>query len=375
MKKFVYLCSLMLLSMNMMAQIDLDDGNWEIVLNDEFTNNSWYSWNNWLISHPNPNGIYYSYIPEWPSGVSRSSDEHHVYQRENCQFDNDGYLQFVSVYEGGIDMQPLQCGDYDIPPGKVCDTSHHTLFYTTAKIETDVKYLYGYFETRCSLPTHEGSHPAFWLYASGDNFYNEIDIFEYSNHQDPFMTYKRYNCAILCNNYSINSPSIHAQVIAELPEGSSDLRDFHTFALEWLPDRVTWYVDDVVVNEELNSENIPHHPMALKLNYAIDNYAVPSNGPNLNQPVWFDGDEMIVDYVKVYQLKADCDSDVLICNTQDIIDFNPSVKHSISIIPSSELTVPSNIDVTMRAETITIGTGFTLPSGAKMTFLTQTCPE
>ncbi len=31
MKKFIYLCGMMLLSLNMMAQIDLNDPNWDTV--------------------------------------------------------------------------------------------------------------------------------------------------------------------------------------------------------------------------------------------------------------------------------------------------------------------------------------------------------
>lgn len=370
MKKIVYLCGMMLMTTNMMAQIDPNDRNWECVLNDDFNNNRWDTWDSWLISHPQ--GHYKAFIPEWPSGVSRDSSEHQVYQRENCLFGNDGSLRLVSVYEGGANLQPLQCGDYDIPPEKNCDTDHRTLFYTSGKIETEAKFLYGYFEIRCSLPTHEGSFPAFWLYGAGNNYYNEIDIFEYSNGMDPLYEYRKYNCAILCNNYDINNPVVTAQTFATLPAESSNLRDFHVFGCEWMPDRVTWFVDGVAVFEELNSENIPQYPMALKINYAIDNYAVPHT---THVPIWFDGDEMIIDYIRVYQLKTDCEDDVVIQNVQDLMDYQPSVKHSISFEPTAELIVPTDTDITMRAETITIGNGFTLPYGAKMTLRTQICPE
>ena len=46
MKKFVYLCGMMLLSLNIMAQIDLNDRNWDTIVNDDFTTprRFWYSW-------------------------------------------------------------------------------------------------------------------------------------------------------------------------------------------------------------------------------------------------------------------------------------------------------------------------------------------
>ena len=198
MKRIVYLCCLVMTCLTMTAQIDPTDSNWDTIVLDNFTNNSWNTWDNWLISHPT--GYYKAFIPEWPSGVSRGSTEHQVYQRENCQFDNIGGLRLESVYEGGSNNQPLQCGDYDIPPGKICDTSHHTLFYTSGRIETGARFLYGYFEIKCSLPIHKGSFPAFWLYGQGTNYYNEIDIFEYSWGSSFSNHFKQFTCGIMCDN-------------------------------------------------------------------------------------------------------------------------------------------------------------------------------
>ena len=373
MKKFIYLCGMMLLSVNIMAQIDLNDQNWECILHDGFTNNNWDTWDDWLVSHPC--GHYKAYIPEWPSGVSRGPSEHQVYQRENCQFNNIGSLSFHSIYRGGLNMQPLQCNasDYTIPPGKTCDTEHQTLFYTSGKMETDVKYLYGYFEIKCSLPIHKGSFPAFWLYGEGTSYYNEIDIFEYSwGIPNDNNKYRQFTCGIYCDNYNDVMVS-HARVNPVLPDSWNDLRNFHVFACEWMPDRVTWYVDGTIVNECTVYDEIPHHEMALKMNYAIDNFAVPYQ---TNIPIWFDGDEMIIDYLKVYQLKTDCDTDILICNVQDLINYQPSVKRSITIEPSSEFTAPINTNVTMRAvDSIVINNGFSIPNGAQMILLTQSCPD
>ena len=374
MKKFIYLCGMTLLCMNVMAQIDpYDQNNWDCVLYDEFTNNSWNTWDNWLISHPY--GHYKAFIPEWPSGVSRGLSEHQVYQRENCQFNNNGLLQFVSVYEGGQDNQPLQCGDYDIPPGKICDINHPSLFYSTGKIETDVKYLYGYFEIKCSLPIHAGSFPAFWLYGGGSNYYNEIDIFEYSNGIALDNYYKQFTCGIYCDNYNTNYTS-YARTQPILPETSTDLRQPHVFACEWLPDRVTWFVDGVVVNEELNRDHIPHHSMALKVNYAIDNYAVPITGSNQYQPQWFGTDVMTIEYLKILQLKTNCNSDVVITSLSDLLMMDPSVKKSIYIEPISSLAVPNNTHMTLRSvDGFEIGTGFEINAGAQMTFIVQECPN
>lgn len=375
MKKFIYLCCMMLLSANMMAQIDLNDPNWERVFFDDFSNNSWDTWFEWQITHPEPVGHYISYLSECSSGVTHGYNEHQVYQRENCQLGN-GELKLVSVFEGQ-NNQPLQCGDYDLPSGKTCDSQHHTLFYSSGNIQTKSKFLYGYFEIRCSLPIHKGSFPAFWLYNAGANFYNEIDIFEYSKGWAHDDYNKQFTCGIYCDNThpapSDFSDISQGRVNPILPDASPDLTHFHVFACEWLPDRVTWYVDGNVINEYTNYDSIPHHEMTLKVNYAIDNYAVPVQ---TNLPIWFDGDEMTIDYIKVYQLKANCDTDVVISNLQEFSNYQPSVKKSIRIEPSSEFTAPTSTNIHMRAvESIVIDKGFTLPQGAQITLQTQPCPE
>jgi hypothetical protein len=370
MKKFLYLCVMMTLSLSLMAQIDPCDRNWDTIVLDDFNNNAWNTWYNWQITHPS--GRYYTFIPDWPSGVSRGESEHQVYQRENCLFNNTCTLRFVTIYEGGPDNTPLLCGDYDIPPGKTCDTSHHTLYYTSGKIETTDQFFYGYFEISCSLPIHKGSFPAFWLFGGGSSYYNEIDIFEYSwgiSHLDHF---KQFTCGIYCNNNQ-NIPISKARVTPILDNSSTNLTNPHVFACEWLPEKVTWYVDGEIVNEFTDYEYIPHHPMSLKVNYAIDNYAVPYQ---TGQPQWFDGDEMIIDYVKVLQLKTSCDTDVLISTLQEFEDYEPSVKKTIAIEPAIEFTIPTNTNVYMRAvDSIVIGKGITIPFGAQMTLQTQLCPN
>lgn len=375
MKKFIYLCGIVLLSSNIMAQIDLNNSNWEQVFYDDFTYNSWYTWDNWEITHPYPLGHYYAYQHESTSGVTHGTNEHQVYQRENCQFGN-GELKLVCEYVGGPDTLPLQCV-YDLPPGKTYDNGHQTLFYTSGNIQTITKFLYGYFEIRCSLPVHQGAFPAFWLYGEGSDYYNEIDIFEYSKGADPNNTLKRYTCGLYCDN-THPAPSAfglisQARFEPTLPPESEDLSHFHTFACEWLPQRVTWYVDGIVVNEYSNYDSIPHHEMTLKVNYAINNYALAHN---TNKPIWFGNDTMKVDYIKVCHLNGDCDTDVLIASEQDLINFRPTVKRSITIEPTNAFTAPTNTNVYMMAvDSIVIEKGFTLPQGAQMTLQTYLCPE
>ena len=375
MKKYLYLCIMMSLSMNIVAQIDLKDPNWEKVFFDDFTTNSWYTWEDWKITHPDPEGFYISYYKDGSHGVTHGHSEHQVYQRGNCLFGN-GELAFVSVYEGDANYTPLNCDDYDMPPNKICDTTHHSLYYSSGLIQTLTKFKYGYFEISCSLPIHRGSFPAFWLYGAGTNYYNEIDIFEYSWGLSHTNHFKLYTCGLFCDNTNVPSNLFdisYARTNPHLPNGSNDLTHSHVFACEWMPERVIWYVDGKIVNECAVFDHIPHHAMYLIVNYAIDNYAVSQN-PNL--PVWFDGDKMVIDSIRVFRLKTNCDTDVLIENLLDLNNFRPSVKKSIKIESLGELVVPTNANLNMRAvDSIVITEGFTVPLGAQITLRTQPCPE
>ena len=91
MKKFVYLCGMMLLSMNIMAQIDLNDQNWECFIDEDFSGIR--SWNDryWEDDKDEVN-----YQPlwrcfayhDWASGVTGAHYERHAYQLINTVFDN-----------------------------------------------------------------------------------------------------------------------------------------------------------------------------------------------------------------------------------------------------------------------------------------------
>jgi beta-glucanase (GH16 family) len=64
-----------------------------------------------------------------------------------------------------------------------------------------------------------------------------------------------------------------------------------------MPDRVVWYFDGKVMNEYYDKANIPHRPMCLNVNYAIDGYYRQGDSK------WTGPGEMVIDYIKVYQSK------------------------------------------------------------------------
>ena len=76
---------------------------------------------------------------------------------------------------------------------------------------------------------------------------------------------------------------------------------YHTFAVEWEPETIRWYVDDILYHEAAPSDVAPNpwvfeKPFFLLLNFAIGGNFGGAIDPNNTYP-----QEYLVDYVRVYQ--------------------------------------------------------------------------
>ena len=394
MKKFIYLCGMMLLSLNMMAQIDLNDRNWDTILIENFDEGaSYWQWDTLRFANT---GDY-----SWKAYLSSIAPqgEHEVYQFGNCIINTvDGTMHLVAYY----DSTNIYQNNYYLPkwmlpenngPGYPVDDS---LFYFSGALEyhkehhvqneDEKKFRYGYFEIKCKLPTHQGAFPAFWLQCScnttGNKYYEEIDIFEYSwwitspSNPDIVMpdlgSKRRYTCGLYFNDTaSFHEGHSYARAYPILPNNSSDLENYHRFSCEWMPDHVIWYFDGIIMNEYYNMDSIPHRPLYLNTNYAIDDYF--DKGGTL----WYGPDEMVIDYIRVFQLEWECNNDeVLTCQT-DLDNFNYAVKKSVSITSAvEEPIVGSNDKTTFRVtDSFEITGSFEVENGAEFTVIMQSCPE
>ena len=409
MKKIVYLCIMMMLSMNMMAQIDPYDRNWDTIVFDDF-NETNRQFNN---TFQEPLGRWLSFVPNmWPSGVTKNNKSHQIYQWNHCVFDGtNSRLRLNSEY---IRSTPILCNEqpnfYDIPPTTYgisyhCNPNHLYLYYYSGVIESppsetktrsdnlpEPRFLYGFFEIRCQLPVHNGAFPAFWLWDSmKDQFYEEIDIFEVSKYfvdssmvqwtHNPnpqgitdistFTTGLYYNGS----GSSIGRPTSQARNYPSV-QPNTDLTDWHTFSCEWMPEHVIWYCDGSVVNEYHNTDSIPRHPLTLKANYGIDRYAL-QGFENAGVPVWQGNDSMVIDYIKVLQLNWDCETDETIRQQSELDNFDFGVKNSVNVTSSlGNVCVDYTCKVTFRVtDSFEITGGFLVEPGGEMTIYTQKCPE
>jgi len=401
MKKFVYLCGMMLLSLNVMAQIDLNDNTWKRTFCDDFTASGRYWQEDWLSSDKKWRG--YSGM-----GVTTKGG-FEVTQYANSIFcPAEEKIKLVARYCDTIcnNTYPLPGWIHDYPP---CDS---LLFYFSGEIDarkdsildSDLRFQYGYFEILCKLPKNPGAHTAFWLHGASqdtmDPYYEEIDVFEYSwSYGDPNVNWHAYNnpkptypgdprvfSTAIVHNFRGDTVNFDTDVYGmnypQIPLGQGDIGEWHTYSCEWMPDHVYWYFDGRLVNSYYDKIHIPKHPLVLKTNYAINDYAVkPIKDTNNSiigyEPDWTGSDTMHVDYIKVYQLKWKCSEDVVITCQNDLENYEYNVKNSVSINSTNGNVVLSNTDkITFRvADSLEITGPFQADSGCEFTVIRQDCPE
>lgn len=169
--------------------------------------------------------------------------------------------------------------------------------YTSARISTSThfSFTYGRLEARIKIPTGQGIWPAFWLL--GNNIKSagwpncgEIDVMEDKG----------------------SEPS-HTRGAAHGPDGftkdlSSDLPlghyadSFHTFALQWEPDRLSFFVDDInygILNKaDVKPQDwVFNHPFNIILNVAAGGTWIGNPDVSTVFP-----QKMDIDYVRLYSI-------------------------------------------------------------------------
>jgi beta-glucanase (GH16 family) len=169
--------------------------------------------------------------------------------------------------------------------------------FTSAMLSLKQKFLYGHFEIRCKIPFNgQKLFPAFWLWDGDGPAYREIDIFEFEDPSTPNRLLMHIHIAQALDFGRIQDPNDHYQrnhYAADLILDWLDITgDFHTYAVRWLPNSVSWLVDGVPVRTLAGHS--PAFDMNLLINLAIADWRPPPSPTDL--PASFE-----IDYVKIYQ--------------------------------------------------------------------------
>ncbi len=171
--------------------------------------------------------------------------------------------------------------------------------YTSARLITKDKFsqTYGRFEARLQIPKGQGIWPAFWMLGedistAGWPESGEIDIMENIG-KEPTMIHGTVHGP----GYS-GARGVGASY--SLPDGRPFADDFHVFAIEWEPEEIRWYVDDVLFNtvtpSDVAGDWVYDHPFFILLNLAVG-----GQWPGYPDATTQFPQRLVVDYVRVYE--------------------------------------------------------------------------
>lgn len=179
--------------------------------------------------------------------------------------------------------------------------------YTSGRVNTQGKhdFKYGIIECRAKFPAGKGFLPAFWMMPTNEQLYGqwplcgEIDIAEVLGH----------DTSTVFGTIHYGNPHNESQGKANLGKNAfSD--DFHNFACEWEPGRISWYVDGNLLHTENDwfskasgKTALPYPAPFNQPFYIILNLAVGGDWPGSPEKnaTYIDGSAFEIDYVRVYQ--------------------------------------------------------------------------
>jgi beta-glucanase (GH16 family) len=193
--------------------------------------------------------------------------------------------------------EPLQ---YFLPSSVRVDQGHlritskhqwsHGRTFTSGEIQTQDKFcqLYGRVETRCRFPKTPGAWSAVYLLPADGSWPPEIDVAEFIG-RDP--------TEVWLTNHWKNEAGQHQQANRNYVDPTVNWGLWHTYAMEWQPYSVRWYIDGILRGEAVGP--VSATPMYLRINTAVGGVFAhgPASGP---WPQVFE-----VDYVRMYRHSGD----------------------------------------------------------------------
>lgn len=255
--------------------------DWQLVWSDEFNAAGGTAPNPNVWGHETGDGTLNGNI-----GWGNSELEYYTNNPENVGMDGLGNL-VITATKVNTATSDLMC--YYGP----CE-------YTSARLLTANRFEveYGRVEARIQVPYGNGIWPAFWMLGGdigqvGWPQSGELDIMENIG-REPSTVYGTIHgpgysgCCGVGGNYTLPSGNL------------SD--EFHVFAVEWSPEEIRWYIDDInyftaTINDiPAGTEWVFDHPFFILLNVAVG-----GNWPGNPDDTTLFPQTMHVDYVRVYQ--------------------------------------------------------------------------
>lgn len=178
--------------------------------------------------------------------------------------------------------------------------------YTSGKVESKWAQQYGRWEVRAKLPGTRGTWPAIWLLPDMHQYrwpsQGEIDIMEHRGDK-PTITSSAFHWGPNPRGRKFLTAE---QAISRAGRLVDFSESFHTYAVEWDPRELRFFVDDVHHYTICDADTDgflsgQSAPAEVQLNVAVGGDYVDEAQPD-ETSVW--PQQMLVDYVRVYVREA-----------------------------------------------------------------------
>ena len=271
-KKKLFLLYFILIFLNLKGQ------NWNLVWQDEF-NNSSLDTSKWI--HEIGTGSQYNL---WGWG----NNELQYYQPGNTEIYN-GTLKIIAKEE----------------PSGITDNWGVTKYFSSSRITTKSlhDFKFGKIQARIKTLNGEGFWPAFWMLPTNGSWPcdGEIDIMEqWGNNGNTSVS---TGAAHLGNCPYSQSAHFYNSFNYNIASGSY-ADDFHIYEIRWQQDKISWFIDNVLVYTVTPNMYPAGYNWPFNNNdwYLILNLAITSNGPS-NSTTF--PSQIEVDWVRVYDYVGD----------------------------------------------------------------------
>ena len=158
--------------------------------------------------------------------------------------------------------------------------------YTSGEIRTRDKFgqKYGFFEFRARLARTAGTWSAEYLITESEVWPPEVDVEEYLGREPGWVH--------LTNHY-LTLDGVHESSHSQT-DTPDDWTQWHTYAVDWEPNRVTWFVDGTQRGQSPDDGTVSHIPMYVRINTALGGW-----GGDLTGGQWPQFHD--VDWVRVWR--------------------------------------------------------------------------
>ena len=176
--------------------------------------------------------------------------------------------------------------------------------FTSGRLDTQgkISFKYGFIEARIKMPVGSGNWPAFWMLGDNINqvgwpYSGEMDIVEIHSDRPTITTSATHFSATdtpstCCGNARF--------VFDEVDVGVNVTSDYHTYAISWLPNSISYYFDGRLVGKTTPSRVSGKWAFNEKF-FLILNNAVGSFGGSWAN---LQSSTMSIDWVRSYQVNG-----------------------------------------------------------------------